>query len=514
MSGYGGAINLAGSSTNYLLVASTTFAGNSANHGGAVRLQGNGNAVLFVNTTFSGNSASGHGGAVNAISGQEVDFLACTFAGNTAGDGTKGPALSVSTPVKAVNCIFAGDEPQFQGETDKITTYWCSTGVSPTVAFTSHGAAVTQVVAGVTHVIHPPLGGALAGNEDAAEIYHDPSYNNVRAVGRDGREVVLAGNRDLAKIPFTIDQLQAVRTSPTRGAVRLAVGTEPVTVELDGVLYDTNGNPKANQQVTTPVRVAYSDGEETTNLVVRTADYGVFGLSVPVDGSDGLSHNVTAVTVDALGPDPIAVTMAPYAMTAASVELLGSNDYLPLYGDAIAIGNVAAGSISVTNSFDARNAGSFTAGSLKGFGKIDLEHIDISGGTLDWLGGANPPSSGLSETYADLANMTVGGGADAQTVGTISGSKVSTWEAKNDGFFQLQAQCQNPTNTTLKIELLAPGNVLAAEVTPEGKLGNEDGLRRLIWTVPVRKDDTVRLTLSSGELTLVKSQFIYFGVAE
>ena len=305
-----------------------------------------------------------------------------------------------------------------------------------------------------------------------------------------------------------------MRTSPTRGAVRLAVGTEPVTVELDGVLLDSSGNPKANQQVTTPVRVAYSDGEVTTNLVVRTADYGVFGLSVPVDGSDGLSHNVTAVTVDALGPDPIAVTMAPYAMTAASVELLGSNDYLPLYGDAIAIGNVAAGSISVTNSFDARSAGSFTAGSLKGFGKIDLEHIDISGGTLDWLGGANPPSSGLSETYADLANMTVGGGADAQTVGTISGSKVSTWEAKNDGFFQLQAQCQNPTNTTLKIELLAPGNVLAAEVTPEGKLGNEDGLRRLIWTVPVRKDDTVRLTLSAGELTLVKSQFIYFGVAE
>ena len=78
----------------------------------------------------------------------------------------------------------------------------------------------------------------------------------------------------------------------------------------------------------------------------------------------------------------------------------------------------------------------------------------------------------------------------------------------------MQAQCQNPTNTTLKIELLAPGNVLAAEVTPEGKLGNEDGLRRLIWTVPVRKDDTVRLTLSAGELTLVKSQFIYFGVAE
>ena len=232
-----------------------------------------------------------------------------------------------------------------------------------------------------------------------------------------------------------------------------------------------------------------------------------------MDGSDGLSHNVTAVKVDALGPDPIAVTMAPYALTAASVELLGSNDYLPLYGDAIAIGNVAAGSISVTNSFDARAATSFTAGSLKGFGKIDLEHVDVSGGTLDWLGGENPQTT-RGDVFADLASMSVGGGADAQNVGTISGGKVSTWEAKNDGFFQLQAQCQNPTNTTLRIELLAPGNVVAAEVTPEGTLGDSSDARRFIWTIPVRKDDTVRLMLSAGELTLVKGQFIYFGVAE
>ena len=52
-----------------------------------------------------------------------------------------------------------------------------------------------------------------------------------------------------------IDQLAAVRTAPTRGAVRLAVGTEPVTVELDGVLYDEGGNPKSNQLVNAEVTV-------------------------------------------------------------------------------------------------------------------------------------------------------------------------------------------------------------------------------------------------------------------
>ena len=47
-SNYGGAICLMAKSTNYLLVASTTFAGNSANHGGALRLQGDGNAAFFT----------------------------------------------------------------------------------------------------------------------------------------------------------------------------------------------------------------------------------------------------------------------------------------------------------------------------------------------------------------------------------------------------------------------------------------------------------------------------------
>ena len=382
----------------------------------------------------------------------------------------------------------------------------------PSKVFTSHGAAIKQVVAGVTHVIHPPLGGAAAGNEDAAEIYSDPSYENVRAVGRDGTSVTLIGHPDKANIPFVVDQLATVRTAPTRGAIRLAVGTEPVTVELDGVLYNPDGTPKDKQNVPTAVTVSYSDGITSTNMTIRTADYGVFGLSVPVDGSDGLSHNVTGVQVDALGGDPIAVTMAPYALTAASVDLLGSNDYLPLYGEAIAIGNVAAGSISVTNSFDARAAGSFTAGELKGFGEIDLEKVDISGGTLDWLGGAKPAAN--SDAFANLAEMTVGGGADMESVGTISGSATRTWKAANDGFMQLQAQCRNPKGTTLKLDLLDSNGAVAAEVTPQGTLGDSSASRRFIWTVPVRKDDKVRLVLSAGELTLVKAQFIYFGVAE
>ena len=506
----GGAIAVSDKGSE-LFVTSSTFAGNSApdRHGGALLVSGG--YALFVNTTFTGNSVPGSGGAILEMGGGRIDAVNCTFAKNTSGSNSAIHSADSKAVIRAVNCIFADSAAvTMSGGTKELS--WCSENVASSKVFTSGGSAITQVVAGVTHVMHPPRGGVQAGNEDAAEIYHDPSYENILAVCRDGTEALLCGEKDKARIPFVVDQIAAVRTAPTRGAIRLAVGTEPVTVELDGVLYDTAGNPKANQPVNATVTVSYSDGEAApTNVVIKTADYGIFGLSVPVDGSDGLAHNVTGVKVDALGPNPIAVTMAPYALTAASVELLGSNDYLPLYGDAIAIGNVAAGSISVTNSLDARSADSFTAGELKGFSNIDLEHIDISGGTLDWLGGANAQTAGRGDTFANLAEMTIGGGVAAKDEGA---GKVSRWTANNDGFFQLQAQCNNPKGTTLKLDIVGDKDSLVAEVTPEGKLGNTSDKRRFIWTVPVRSGDTVRLTMSSGELSLVKAQFIYFGVAE
>ena len=164
------------------------------------------------------------------------------------------------------------------------------------------------------------------------------------------------------------------------------------------------------------------------------------------------------------------------------------------------------------STFDARAAGSFTAGELKGFREIDLEHVAVAGGTLDWMGGKLPAAQ--SEAFANIAEMSVGGGADADAVGTISGSQTRTWKAAGDGFFQLQARCQNPAGTTLKLELLDGNGSTAVVVTPQGSLGDADGLRRFLWTVPVRGGDSVRLTMSAGELTLVKGQFIYFGVPE
>ncbi|MBP5788087.1 MAG: hypothetical protein J6Y19_09785, partial [Kiritimatiellae bacterium] len=228
----GGAICVV-SGQSKLLVDATTFAGNSAQSGGAVHVDGADSA--FVNTTFSGNSAKASGGGISTGKGAPVELLACTFAGNTAQE--RGASLSstctLTNAVRAVNCIFAdtasGKAPLATANEGAVTLDWCSTDVPPDVAFASGGAAARQMVAGVTHVVYPPLGGERSKNEDAAEIYRSADYENLLAVGRDGRRVVLSGNAGQATIPFVTDQLQQLRTAPTRGAVRLAVGTEPVT---------------------------------------------------------------------------------------------------------------------------------------------------------------------------------------------------------------------------------------------------------------------------------------------
>ena len=519
----GGAIGV-DSKDAELLVTSTTFAGNSAYYGGAVHMDGAWS--VFANSTFSANAVTGLGGGLFAGADATVGLLACTFADNQAKHGRSLAGSNVRPAcVRAVNTVF-GDanrtsESPVRFESDgALSADWCTLGgIDPVEVFVNLGAPVTQVVAGVTHVVYPPRGGAASLNEDAAEIYHDASYAHLRAVGRDGRQVVLSGNPDLAKTPFVIDQFSAVRTAPTRGALRLAVGTEPVTVELDGVLLAEDGKPRSGS-VTSEVRVSYDDGQtNVTSLKITPVKGGIFGFSVPVDGSDGLAHNVTGIVVNALGPNPIEVATAPYALTAASVDLISDNNFIPLVGDAIAIGNVSARSISVTNSFDARSAGSFTAGALRDFSAIDLEHVKVAGGSLRWLGGAGA-AAGM--TFANLSDMTVGGGVPAGDETTLScaagQSLTKNWTAACDGFLQIQARCASPANGH-QLELKVVENdkdVLV--VTPMGTVGPEGKGRRLIWTVPVRKGQTVRLTMSASgsafELSPFNAQFIYFGVKE
>jgi hypothetical protein len=76
---------------------------------------------------------------------------------------------------------------------------------------------------------------------------------------------------------------------------------------------------------------------------------------------------------------------------------------------------------------------------------------------------------------------------------------------------------RNPNGGQLQIDVVEGGNV-AFNVTPKGTVGPDGTDRRLVWTIPVRKGQKIRLTMYGGssafELSSVRGQFIYFGVAE
>ena len=165
---------------------------------------------------------------------------------------------------------------------------------------------------------------------------------------------------------------------------------------------------------------------------------------------------------------------------------------IELEGDDISIGNVAAGSIAAAKSFDARNAGSFTAGSLKGFREINLESVSVSGGSLKWLGGAGP-AAGVA--FANLGAMSVGGGVQTSVSSSLSCGAGGTQsfdvgEAENDGLFQLQPapdRCRGGRQRGLQRD--AEGDCRAGrhgspsrldDTRPQGPEDPPDDVRRLV----------------------------------
>jgi hypothetical protein len=118
--------------------------------------------------------------------------------------------------------------------------------------------------------------------------------------------------------------------------------------------------------------------------------------------------------------------------------------------------------------------------------------------------------------------MSVGGGVASDVASALScgagGTEVfKVGEAANDGFFQLQATCRNPNGGQLQLDVVE-GDSVAFNVTPKGTVGPDGTDRNLVWTVPVRKGQKIRLTMYGGSsafsLSSVRGQFIYFGVKE
>ncbi len=521
---YGAALRLTGTNQT-VFIENCSFIGNRAtNHGGAIFQSASGELIV-MNATFADNAAEDTHGRGGAVSGEgEASFVNCTFSHNRAG--RDGGAVFVNGVTSLANCTFAGDTLDTDGngfsvycdqlrplyaintvfadgeKSLKYSAYasqiCCSVG-KPTDFFTVGALATTNDLSGVRQIYYSPLPWESTGLKDAAEIYHDASYNNIACV-YGTNTVELVGNKLLADIRLGTDQIGSLRLTPVRGAIRLASGSARSVANLEGRLWDADDeNWAANKsEVVKSVTIAYDDGTRVTppHPSVSTDANGYFAAPIEVDGSDGRTHNATSVVVT-LEKDvtaTLAVNTAPYALVAASAEYVGLTELATVSGKENSVNLMLVDGGVVGNELTLGR--DFSAGTVRGNAEIELGGIDLKGGQLEWFNG----SEGV--TYAQLSSsgVTFSGGSNSES-GNLRPNDNRQWTATADGFFQLKVT-NNATEPQITLRV-GDYTVTSAQSSAQ---------EQLVWTIPVRKDETVKLmTGPSSGACRYDAQFVYFG---
>ena len=520
------------SGAGYLTISDCSFIGNA---GGAVKC-GEKTTLIALNSTFAENQATGDNrvvqlddGAVSAV------FVNCTLClSDTTGmtiDDNLAMVSSASAPLGFIQCtlfsiatkgtvvsapkseaiflntllVSAAESAKAAKQTSVCSTLYSGTGkdflelIADFLKFLSTGEASAKSILGIDQVWFVPSQTTESGNRDAAQIYYDYRLENIAIVTNGVTETVL-GNAALATMPLGVDQLHMVRLAPVRGSIRIASGAQAPTVNVEGIAWGLT-----NKTVSATAKVAYDGVVPVTGgsvpVTVKTNGDAAFGVAVEVDGSDLSSHNVTSVQIEGLLNNPtMTVASSPYALVAASASALVTDaSEVELPGDEIRIGTALADSLVVSKLSVGGEL--FSAGALAGFKSVTLDDVNVRGGSLR-IFGAKTKDGGAQ--MANLANKTIGGGDDEESSSLSNGSK--SWTAKYDGFVQVRVEA-NSTASGKNVGLTVGG----LTVTPLGALG-ASGARTPIWTVPVKKGETV--TLSSNFTIGYKVQFIYFGVKD
>lgn len=553
VSATGGAILCDGATLD---ISDCSFIGNEAKEGGAIGAKSG--ATLIRQCTFAGNSASARYGAVSA-SGLTV-ALNSTFSENTShgtesaaaaiglvGNGLvaycsfvrNGKSIAVSNlpdiggEVMAVNSIFADGDGAIIGKSKILY----SGMTNPLESFVGGGMPQTNVLYGVKHVWYEPK--QTDANFDAANLYYD-GYSAGSAIAVKGVVTnILFGTAAAATVPVLADQLRSVRFAPVRGAIRIISGEDRPGVIMEGIY--ANGNGEKSFKAT----VRYDDGQELTGDISVAVDAdGFFSAKIPVEGSDGTAHNAVSCRIQGMNqPDEwMSIATLPYAFAASSATALLTDDQegedrdLVLPGDAVTMNRAVANSVAVKgeNGWLEVASQSFSAGTVRGFGRIELDGVNVTEGRLDvlqdWNDARGPDSLPYEAArgpdplpYGDLTAMTAkGNGALPLKNGTacISGEMTLAAKdevtldfgrsaAKGDGFVQIFVRLAAMSGNMVGLK------VGSLEVTPLGSFGSDGRERRFLWTVPVRKGDVTELTLVAGAAGMpivYQRQYMYFGV--
>ncbi|MBQ6142428.1 MAG: hypothetical protein IJI54_14225, partial [Kiritimatiellae bacterium] len=494
-----------------LTVADCSFIGNR----GAIG-SGRDAKLMALNCTFADNEAGGGGAVSLSDTSAEAAFVNCTFARNKAGTGSA--VASLKAPLVFIHCTLVPGGANALVSAAGIDTYFLNTLIAKPSGGTAVTAGTTTSICsslgtesqsailnppqaddllGVRQIWYEPVQSSASGNRDAALVLYDNRLENIAIVTNGVTTLLYGDNAGLATMPLGIDQLHAARMAPVRGSIRIATGVQPPVVNVEGVAWGLT-----NATVSATATVVYDDETSTEKTVtVKTNGDAVFGAAVEVDGSDLYTHNAQEVRLTGVPGNPsMTVATSPYALVASSASLLATDEsevWLP--GDEIRI-TTALGDSLVTSGLNVGGE-SFSAGSLAGFKDITLDGVNVRGGSLRLLGSI---SKNGGAQMANLDNKTIGGG-EGEESGSLSGSTKS-WTAKYDGFVQIRAETANSSSCQVGLTV---GNLT---VTPMGAIGS-GGSRTAIWTVPVRKGETVTLH-ANGAAVGYKTQFIYFGVKE
>lgn len=316
-------------------------------------------------------------------------------------------------------------------------------------------------ILGVNHKYVEPTAAALEG---AVDIYYDPTGENIAKMTKDGKEAIV-GHASLATRRLALDQLGSVRKAPTKGAIRLI--TEQPTLAIEA----------------------------------KTAVGAYVAEKIPVQ------LETTSVDIPNGSADAEVVT-TPYALVAATVDILNSETDINIAGEAT-VSTVEASGITATNLVV--NGDSFTANSLDAMRAITLEDASLQGGELQWFG-----STDLVK--ADLNAKTFSGGdkyakTDPMSV-AAKGSRTQTLPiAESDALAQIAVT--TAANPGVKIRVIS-SKYNWTELSPVGSSGKTV---TKIYTIPLRAGEYPFVEVTNNNpffsTTFTLSyQYIYFGVEE
>jgi predicted outer membrane repeat protein len=145
-----------------LLVADSTFSGNTATTAGAIEIYGNSTFSIIITIdrcTFTGNTATFGGGAIAVESlnaGSSVNITNGTFTGNTAsGANGQGAAIYIdAAPVTITNCTIAGNTAGTSGGALYFGSRTPVTAVTNTIIASNSGGNCSFAPGGTFAVGH------------------------------------------------------------------------------------------------------------------------------------------------------------------------------------------------------------------------------------------------------------------------------------------------------------------------------------------------------------------------